>query len=133
MQPPDDGSAETREATLEELSAVMGILDGAMLEIDVSRVRARIAEGRVLVAVADGRLLGAVVWIPRDDRRHVEAIAVRPGRRGQGIGTALVHEILDGTTGLTAEFDAAVRPFYAALGFELEAIVDGRYRGTLRE
>ena len=31
---------------------------------------------------------------------------------------------------LTAEFDAEIQPFYASLGFEIEPVGDGRYRGV---
>lgn len=142
---------DVRPAIEDELPAVMGVLDAAMLEVDAEAVRERIAGGpevgegdgwRVLVAVADDRVLGACVVDPggtvesegraesggrgRRGSTHVEAIAVRPGRRGQGIGTALIEAVADRRGSLTAEFDPRARPFYESLGFEVEPVADER-------
>ena len=119
---------DVRPAREDELAEVMGILDAAMLEVDAPVVRARIADrigDGVLVAVEDGRLLGALVL----DGAEVEAVAVRPGRRGQGVGTALVEAAAERRGPLTAEFDDRVRPFYESLGFEVDPVGDGRFRG----
>ncbi|MGB9930629.1 GNAT family N-acetyltransferase [Haloarcula amylolytica] len=120
-----------RTATADEVPAVMNVLDGAVLSIAVETVRAGAADGDTLVAVSDGdpgaeRVLGALVL----DGTHVEAVAVRRRRRGQGIGTALVEAALDRRDRITAEFDADVRPFYEALGFAIEALDEpDRFRG----
>ena len=119
-----------RVATVTELPDVMNVLDGAVLEADAARVRDRIAEAAVLVAVAGDdsqrapsasqtggeRVLGALVL----DGDHIDAVAVRRRRRGQGIGTALVAAAADRRERLTATFDADLRPFYAGLGFGIE-------------
>nr|WP_188877908.1 GNAT family N-acetyltransferase [Halarchaeum solikamskense] len=63
---------------------------------------------------------------------HVAAIAVRRRRRAQGIGTALIAAAAERWRPLSADFDADVRPFYEALGFEIAAIDEGRFRGRLR-
>ncbi|PSP89323.1 GNAT family N-acetyltransferase [Halobacteriales archaeon QS_4_69_34] len=130
-----------REATLDELPAVMNVLDGALLDADPEVVRARLRDGAdgspgtVLVAVAEGRVLGALVLdgAGAHDAAAVgiDAIAVRHARRGQGVGTALV-EALDEP--VAAAFDARVRPFYERLGFAIEpADEPGRYRGVGRD
>lgn len=106
-----------REARPGEFAAVMGVLEGALLEIDPDRVRGAIDRGDALVAAADGRLLGALVL----EGAHIEAVAVRRKRRGQGIGSALVRAAADREGTLAAAFDPVVRPFYASLGFEIEA------------
>jgi GNAT superfamily N-acetyltransferase len=77
------------------------------------------------VAAADGRIVGALVL----DGEHVAAVAVRPGRRGQGVGTALVEAAAARRDRLTADFDSGVRPFYESLGFDVERS-DGRCRGV---
>ena len=120
---PDD--VTVRAARPDEHAAVMGVLDAAMLEVDAEAVLNRIPED-VLVAVADGRVLGALVL----DGEEVEAVAVRPGRRGQGIGSALVEAAGEREGALTADFDAELRPFYEELGFEVETLGDGRLRGV---
>jgi GNAT superfamily N-acetyltransferase len=96
---------------------------------------------------APGRVVGALVLDAPDregvaprpeevrpERRHVEAVAVTRRRRGRGVGRALVAACVEATAldRLSAEFRADVEPFYAALGFDIEALDDGRRRGELR-
>ena len=99
--------------------------------------------------VADGgRVVGALVLVPHSTVElpdavaepdgavaggvgmHVDAIAVRRRRRGQGIGRALVEAALDRERQLTVAFDPGVSAFYDALGFatvlEGEETSDGR-------
>jgi len=99
--------------------------------------------------VADGgRVVGALVLVPfssvelpdavaergdavaGDVGMHVDAVAVRRRRRGQGIGRALVEAALDRERRLTVAFDPGVRAFYDALEFttvlEREESGDGR-------
>lgn len=118
-----------REATVDDLPDVLNVIDSAALRVDVDGLCDRIAEDDVLLAAEDGRVLGTVVL--SGDR--IPAIAVRRGRRDQGIGTALVRAAADRRDRLVAEFDAGVRPFWASLGFEVEALEDGRYRGVLHD
>lgn len=118
---------EVRPARPDDLSTVMGVLDGALLAVDAGEVRERIGDGAVLVATEDNRVLGACVL----DGRKIAAIAVRRARRGQGIGTTVVEaaaQSVDG--GLTAEFHSRVRPFYESMGFAIEPTDEpGRFRG----
>jgi len=120
-----------RTAKADEVPAVMTVLDGAVLSIALETVRVGVENGGTLVAVSDEdpaaeRVLGALVL----DGTRIEAVAVRRRRRGQGIGTALVEAALDRRDQVTAEFDAAVRPFYEALGFDIEALDEpDRFRG----
>ncbi|UTF54235.1 GNAT family N-acetyltransferase [Natronosalvus rutilus] len=131
-----------RRATPDDALAVRRLVDGALLE--VGDVESRIDDGDVLVAtesrsVGTGetrRVLGAVVFEPpvRGETKgaHVVAIAVHRRHRGRGIGTDLLEEALERAGALTANFDADVRPFYESLGFEIESIAEGRYRGVKR-
>jgi GNAT superfamily N-acetyltransferase len=117
-----------REATVEDLPDVLNVVDGAALRVDVDSLRERIAGGDVLVACEEGRVLGTVVL----DGDRIAAVAVRRGRRDQGIGTALVEAAADRRDRLVAEFDARVRPFWESLGFDIEpADEPDRYRGVL--
>lgn len=123
-----------RPATSAELVGVRNVLDGAALCVERSLSDA-IAEQAVFVAVSEREtVLGAVVLAGRE----ITAIAVRPGRRGQGIGTGLVdaaeHGIKSGDAGgnrrsLVAEFDAGVADFWKHVGFTCEEIDPGRFRG----
>ncbi|MFB6205655.1 MAG: GNAT family N-acetyltransferase [Haloglomus sp.] len=108
-----------------ERATALSIVDMAGLEVDREAVMS--GERDVLVAVTDGRVLGALVL----DGECVEAVAVRPGRQGQGIGGALVAAAHARRERLVAEFDTKIRDFYQKLGFSLEKISESRYRGVL--
>lgn len=109
-----------RMATAEDIVAVMNVLDGADLAVSKPTIERRIAADSVLVATsARDTVLGSLVAIPRPKGVHVEAIAVRPGRRGQGIGTALLTAAGERWGRLTATFDPAVSEFYLQAGFEV--------------
>lgn len=139
--------ADVREATPDEEPTARGILNAAMLEVDDATVE----RSTLLVAVAgdgdgdgngdsngdgdtdgdDDRLLGALVL----DGDEIDAVAVRPGRRGQGIGSALVEAAGARRDEVTAHFDPGVRPFYESLGFDIDCSIDrgnDRCRGRLR-
>ena len=111
-----------RSATPSEYVTVRSVLEGALLEVDGGSLR----RSAVLVAVDGGRILGGLVL----SGVEVEAVAVRPGRRGQGIGTALVGEAAARRPVLTAGFAPDVRAFYESLGFDVECDGD-RCRGRL--
>jgi GNAT superfamily N-acetyltransferase len=117
-----------REATVEDLPDVLNVVDGAALRVDVDELRERIAGGDVLVAGEEGRVLGTVIL----DGNRIAAVAVRRGRRDQGVGTALVEAASRRRDRLVAEFDARVRPFWESLGFDIEPVEEpDRYRGVL--
>jgi sulfur carrier protein ThiS len=122
-----DGRVTVRRARSDEHLDVMRLLDGAMLETDATRVRDRIDAGAVLVATTDGRAVGALV----SDGDRVTAVVTRRRSRDRGVGSALISAALEDRGRLVAEFDPRVRPFYESVGFEIEAIGDGRLRGRL--
>ena len=116
-----------REAAVADLPDVLNIIDGAALRVDVDGLRERIASEDVLVAVEEGRVLGTLVL----DGDRVAAVAVRRGRRDQGVGAALVEAAADRRDRLVAECDARVRPFWESLGFDIEPAEEpDRYRGV---
>lgn len=118
-----------REAAVADLPDVLNIIDGAALRVDVDGLRERIASEDVLVAVEEGRVLGTLVL----DGDRVAAVAVRRGRRDQGVGAALVEAAADRRERLTAAFDADLRPFYEKLGFDIEPTEEaGRLWGDRR-
>lgn len=125
----EPAAVSIRDARPEELADLAGILDAAMLQTDAS-LQKRVSEGSVLVAVrdtAESPVLGTLVLI--DD--EITAIAVRPGRRGRGIGRRLVEAAVSRGP-VHAEFDPRVRGFYDSLGFEIERLDDSeRLRGSL--
>jgi GNAT superfamily N-acetyltransferase len=112
-----------RTAAADERGDARTIFDAAMLDVDPDTLDS----GTVLIAVEEQRLLGALLV----DGSHVHAVAVRPGRRGQGIGAALIETAASRRGTLTATFDRRVKPFYKALEFEIEPLeADGRFRGV---
>jgi GNAT superfamily N-acetyltransferase len=133
------------EATGDVVADAVSVLEAAMLEVDAGRVRTLASggadggavNGAVLVATGGGHtsrstdggvILGALVL----DERRIEALAVRPRRRGQGIGSALVRAAGDRADGpVVAAFDAHLREFYERLGFTIEPVGEARYRGRL--
>jgi len=116
-----------RAAAPEETVAVVGLLERALLEVDPETVRDRAGRGDVLVATTDGRpLAGALVL----GGERIDSVAVRPARRGEGVGTALVGAAADRHERLVAQFRPAVAPFYESLGFDVERRGE-RCRGVL--
>ncbi len=145
-----------RAAVPNDHLGVMRVLDGGNLESDAATVERRIDAGVVLVAVDDGRVIGALVATPRpagrEDERvapdprvgrsgddasvaeeygaHVDAVAVRLRRRGQGIGTELMRAAADRWRPLTADFYPGLSGFYEKLEFDIEKR-EGQFHGVL--
>lgn len=118
-----------RTADPEDLPEIMNVLDGANLAVEAETVEERIDADQVLVAEEGGPVLGALVAESHDDWAYVEAIAVRRSRRGKGLGSTLVQEATDRFGPLIADFDDDLRLFYQSLGFEIEPLGQGRFRG----
>ena len=112
-----------RPAVPGEYVAIRSVLEGALLEVESGLLR----RSAVLAAVDDGRILGGLVLRGCE----IEAVAVRPGRRGRGIGSKLVRAAMARRPSVAAGFDPSLRRFYASLGFEIEC-ADGRCRGVHR-
>lgn len=102
---------DVRPATIDECVTVRSILEAALLEVESGLLR----RSSVLVAAEEERILGALVLRGSE----IEAIAVRPGRRGQGVGSLLINEAAARRPYLSAGFDPSVLPFYVALGFKV--------------
>ncbi len=117
------------EADFGDRAAVRNVVDGANLTLPTETLEEAIETDGVLVAFADEgapTVLGALVL----DGDRIAAVAVRPGRRGQGIGTALVEAAADRRDRLVADFHPGVEPFWRSLGFEIDRRSDGRRRGV---
>lgn len=95
---------------------LLGILDAAALQTDSEQVREAIERDAVFVATAGERetILGALVL----SGTEILAVAVRPGRRGQGLGRRLVARAKRSRERLVAVHEHGVAPFWQAVGFE---------------
>lgn len=125
---PPDGIA-IEPAGPDDRLDVLRVLDAAMLETDADVVGDRIAAGDALVARFERTeaVVGAVIATrPESGRRHIDAVAVRRARRGRGVGSALVADLVrrarpDAAVDVvTAVFDHGLEGFYADLGFEID-------------
>lgn len=118
---------DTRTATTDDLLAVLTVLDGALLQVDLADLRRAVAGERVLVAVSSGgTVIGGLVL----DGDEITTIAVRRRRRDQGVGTALVAAAARRRCSLYAEFNERVVPFWRSVGFEVEPLAaSDRFRG----
>lgn len=129
-------NVRVREAIPDDSLDVRQVLDAAMLVVR-DDLPERIEAGDVLVATVESTdsILGALVLVPRERGAHIDAVAVRRARRGQGVGSALVRTAAERHARITAEFDADVRPFYESLEFEISSAEgeDGRFRGQIDE
>lgn len=115
-----------RRATSGDRAAIRNVVDGADLSLDAGVLDAALDREAVYVAVsAAGTVLGSLVC----DGTEIVAVAVRPGRRGQRIGSALVEAAVADHDRLVAEFNPAVRPFWESVEFEIEPLETGRLRG----
>ncbi|WP_330630864.1 GNAT family N-acetyltransferase [Halocatena halophila] len=103
-----------RTATVDELTDVMGVIDAGLLACSIETVRSRIEANSVLVAATATTVVGVLVR----EGELIKAIAVRPNRRGQSIGSRLIDTAGEGRR-LCARFSPAVRPFYEHNDFEI--------------
>ncbi len=117
-----------RPATPEETIAVIGLLERALLEVDPHEVRESVENGDVLVAAAAQRPLAGTLVL---DGERIDSVAVRPARRREGVGTALVRAAGEERGRLVAEFRPTVASFYEAVGFTVERRGE-RCRGVLK-
>lgn len=131
-----------RCAAPDEFPEVMSILEGALLEVCGDSVRSAIQSELVLVYVECDRILGVVVSQTGpvmlggfeeevDAEIHIEAIAVRPNRRNQGIGRELVEELLACYGSATVTFEENAKPFYQSLDVSILTTDDDAYLGVL--
>lgn len=120
-----------RQAVDDDLLGAMNVLDGANLAISKETVDRRIETGDVLVA-SESVVSGVLVSDSKPDGVHVDALAVRGGRRDQGIGRRLLHAASARWGIVSASFDPVLKDFYRSVGFEIRSVGERCY-GELPE
>jgi len=103
------------------------------------RVQRAVADGRtnVCVAVRHDALLGFGIMVYADETAHLSLLAVNPGARRQGVGSALLGwlEAVAGVAGtLRVQLEArcgnaAALAFYSRHGYRQTGTVVGMYLG----
>ena len=113
-----------RRAKLEDIPGIAGVmadyvLQGALLPRPVSELYQCVREFHV--AVKDGEVVAcAALRLLWDDLGEVRSLAVRPDHHGQGLGAALVHEVLNDARALSVPRLIALTrevPFFERCGF----------------
>ncbi len=95
------------------------------------------ADTNVVVALAGGKLSGFGIMKYHDDEAHLLLLAVQPGARRQGVGSALMAWLEQSavTAGLGQVWlearhgNAAARAFYRELGYREILVMPGYYQG----
>lgn len=111
-----------RPAAEPEAIDVIRLFEGALLTVDFTNLRDAIAHGAVFVAIRADRVVGAVYLDSDRNPAHVEAIAVHPSHRHEGIGSQLLVHAASREGAITAAFDSELRPFYESIGFTIEPL-----------
>ena len=109
-----------RPAAEDEAIDVIRLFEGALLTVDFDTLRDAIAHGAVFVAVRADYLVGAVYLDCDREPPHIEAIAVHPSHRRDGIGGQLLGYVVTQYGSVTAAFDSELRPFYESIGCTIE-------------
>lgn len=88
-----------------------------------------VSEGRTRVAVVEGRVVGFVTTATRPDSLEMDDLFVDPGSMRQGIGRALVLDVVgsaraSGFRRLTVEANEHARSFYERVGFVSHGVAE---------
>ena|GEM_PF-4348775 len=102
-----------RQSREEDELDVRRVLDAAMLDFSYGDADIR------LVAESEGTVLGALLASEheRGGGAHIEAVAVRQSRRGNGVGSELVEALTKSYVPVTADCRPGITEFYETLGF----------------
>ena len=133
-----------RAAALGDMAALRGVFRRSSLSDDGDRAillahpdvlelsDLAVREGRTRVAVADDRIVGFATWLSAGGIFEIEDLFVDPELMGQGIGRALVLDLIAiarghgaGRVGVTANQHALA--FYERVGFVVDGEVETRF------
>jgi GNAT superfamily N-acetyltransferase len=96
-----------------------------------------VREGRTRAAVADGRIVGFASWLSAADAIELDDLFVDPDWMGQGVGRALVHDVVAiararGVRRIEVTANPHALAFYEKVGFVVERQVQTRFGPALR-
>jgi len=91
-----------------------------------------VTQGRTRVAVADGAIAGFATWLGAGNAIEIEDLFVDPVRMRQGIGRALVLDLIEiacgrGARRIEVTANQHALAFYAKAGFALSHSVQTRF------
>lgn len=91
-----------------------------------------VREGRMRTAVADGRIVGFGTWLSVGEAIEIEDLFVDPDRMGQGIGRALVLDLIAigrgrGVRRVEVTANQHALAFYEKAGFVVDHDIETRF------
>jgi GNAT superfamily N-acetyltransferase len=96
----------------------------------------QIERGEVFVAELDGRVVGLAAILAEEGHLELDGLFVEPNRWRQGIGTALVREVVHEARrrglALMVVAGLSARGFYEKCGFTVEGDAQTRFGPALR-
>jgi GNAT superfamily N-acetyltransferase len=138
-----------RDAELADMAALRAVFRRSALSVDADRMNLlahpdalelsdlAVTEGRTRTALASGQIIGFASWLAAGDVLEVEDLFVDPEWMRQGVGRALVLDLMALARSrdvrrveVTANSDALA--FYEHVGFVVDHEVHTRFRPALR-
>ena len=137
-----DEYTEIGELTHRAYAALPDIGDLGWYGDQLRDIAGRAADATILVAVEAGRIVGDVTWVPHANSPAAEwdeadaagfrMLAVDPSAQGQGVGEAMVKDMIERATALdkasvllyTTDFMQSAQRLYRRLGFVRHPEID---------
>jgi len=126
-----------RVASLEDVDFLVGLLGEGHRPDALDQVNGRIENSITYVVRVDDQTVGRLRLVRTEQHIEIAGIQVDPKRRGQGVGTAVITQVLGeaGASGRPVELDVSkgnpnAERLYARLGFRRLREDENEYRMT---
>ena len=127
----------TRVASLEDVDFLVGLLGERHRPDALDQVHGRIENSITYVVRVDDQTVGRLRLVRTGHHIEIAGIQVDPKRRGQGVGTAVITQVLAeaGASGRSVELDVSkdnpnAERLYTRLGFRRLREDENEYRMT---